>query len=251
MNSAMQRVTDLEHLAVDSWIRNLCWWFSFSERRSGTPISVSPTQMDFFWLCCGHACRHRHEAFYLFIYLFIFCRKSLCVPYPDPATLLSSPSTPEKNPQTNTHTHTPLPFPFRHQPADLPSLWNGALLHHAALLACSLFHSSFFFFFSCCCSPRSLFSPSLAGSLSKRLSCRSAVRREPRATTDQEQKRGRGGTLANMATTQRDFIYVKSSDTSTVFRNLNLRCWKKTETPSANATETVPIFWFWNQTVYL
>lgn len=220
----MQRVTDPEHLAVDSWIRNLLViFFFFFERRSGTPISVSPTQMDFFWLCCGHVCRHRHEAFYLFIYLFIFCRKSLCVPYPDAATLLSSPLSPQK---IHTHSHssafpvsTPTsrsPFAVKWSPA--PSRSAVGLLFIPLIL--------FFFFFSCCCSPRSLFSSSLAGSLSERLSCRSAVRREPRATTDQEERGvgGVGGTLANMATTQRDFIYVKSSDTSTVFRNLNLRC---------------------------
>lgn len=69
-----------------------------------------------------------------------------------------------------------LPFPFcwRRPPPSSACflLWNGAFLNHTALLACSLFHSSFF------CS----LSFSLAGSLSKRLSCWSTVRREPQAT---------------------------------------------------------------------
>lgn len=43
---------------------------------------------------------------------------------------------------------TSLPFPFcclRPPPSSACfSLWNGALLNHTALLACSLFHSSFF-----------------------------------------------------------------------------------------------------------
>lgn len=57
-------------------------------------------------------------------------------------------------------------------------LWNGALLNHTALLACSLFHSSFF------CS----LSSSLAASLSERLSCWSTVHREPWATSANEKK---------------------------------------------------------------
>ena len=33
--------------------------------------------------------------------------------------------------------------------------------------------------------------------------------------------------LANIATLLRDFIYVKHWDTSTIYRNLNLKCGKR------------------------
>lgn len=101
---------------------------------------------------------------------------------------------------------------FEHQPAALLSLWNGALFHHTALLACSLFHSSFFFFFKLLFPTLSLFPVSGWELIWE---AQLPVGRPQRAWGHNRPRGGKRETLANMATTRRDFIYVKSTDTLT------------------------------------
>lgn len=191
------RQTGSVHLSVQCWLSPPLVW-----HRPNLPS-----------LQCGtEGCSHRHAPA-------TFAptpptAKSSHRPYPNTMLCLLPPP-PQYSPIPILSTATPPPRLL------FTAKWSPSQSHSTVGL---LFISLVFFLF-----PLSL---SLAGSLSERLSCWSTVHREPQATTEKKIK-----PLANIATPRRDFIYVKYWDTSTIYRNLNLKCGKHKLPSSAHWRE--------------